>query len=198
MTLGDRLKAAGASPPKVWRPEPKVLLKPIAPPPLHGVVPRVLLGTEWWDIERRAAYQTTDYHCLACGIHCSQAKGKQWIEGHEVYRINYRKGRATYLRTVPLCHYCHNYVHQGRLRYLLAAKKVAQAKYRAIIQHGDKVLLDAHLKIRGENPGGFDLHSEAVAPWEKWRLVLNGTQFPPLYKTVNEWQYASKFGHIED
>jgi hypothetical protein len=164
-----------------WKCRPQVLLCANTAKPMHGVVPRVILGKEWWDREREAAYQSTNYHCVACGVHKNQAKEHRWLEGHEVYRVDYLKGRQTYIETVPLCYYCHSFIHSGRLRALLDKDEIEQEKYDAIISHGNLVLKEAGLKR-------MPLYTGKIAPWEKWRLVLFGVEYPPLFPNYEAWR----------
>ena len=119
MNLADKLKGrvipSGCPVPL----EPQLLLAPNVPKPLHGLAPRVILGQAWWDKTRRAAYKQTNYHCLACGVHKTRATYHAWLEGHEVYSVNYELGRAKYVRSVALCQFCHNSIHDGLLKALL-------------------------------------------------------------------------------
>jgi hypothetical protein len=185
MSLADRLRIAmGDMKPKpAWKQRPELLLLPNIPKPMHRVAPREILGSKWWNETRQAAYRSTSYHCLACGVYKMDALFRQWLEGHEVYEIDYVHGRMVYVETVPLCHCCHNYSHDGRLQALLGQGKVSQAKFVAIIQHGDGVLFRAGLRkvISYDGP---------CAEWKKWWLVLNGKQYPPHFKTFEQWKQA--------
>ena len=92
-----------------WKLRPEVLLCANTVKPMHGVVPRVILGKDWWDQTRLAAYRSTDNHCIACGVHKSDAKFHTWLDAHETYKINYATGRMKYVKAVPLCTACHNF-----------------------------------------------------------------------------------------
>ena len=179
MSFGKKLVIIRQRRPK-WTVQPRILLCPQVPKPLHGVAPRVVLGNKWWNTTRKEAYRSTNYHCLACGISKHNAAYRQWLEAHEFYEIDYLLGRAEYIHTVPLCHLCHNYIHCGRLQSLLDKRLIPQGKYVAVIQHGNRILLEAKLKKEAYN-GPF-------AEWEDWRMVINGREYPPLYKTPEEWE----------
>jgi hypothetical protein len=122
----------------------------------------------------------------------SQAKRHQWVEGHELYFTDYAAGRAIYLETVPLCHYCHNYIHDGRMIALVGKGEMAQGSYKAIINHGNKVLREAGLEKPTWHERDAELRKMAlegrVAPWSKWRLVLFGKLYKPLYATQEAWE----------
>ncbi len=179
MKLTDLLR--NAQPTKVsWVRRPEILLCLQTPKPLHEVCPRIILGKKWWDETRQKAYESTGYHCVACGVHKYLAQMHQWLEGHEVYKIDYRRGRMTYVETVPLCHFCHAYIHRGRLDALLSKDQISGALHDAIIGHGDSVLHVAKIKKK-------PLYSGTVADWHKWRLILEGKEYPPKYKSFEEW-----------
>lgn len=169
--------------PRDWTPRPEVLLLPNIPKPMHGMPPRVILGDKWWRKTRKEAYASTNFHCIACEVHKSKAKARQWLEGHELFETDYKRGRLTYIETVPLCHYCHNYIHDGRLKALLDRGEVHHAKYAAILRHGDEVLarngLSKPLQVVSE-----------IVKWEDWRLVLDGEEYPPVFATYLEWLAA--------
>jgi hypothetical protein len=184
-TLSERLKAVKPLPQCPLKLRPELLLSPNIPQPMHGMAPREILGRKWWDATRKAAYRATAFHCLACGVHKAAAEYHRWLEGHEVYSIDYVLGRMIYLETVSLCHFCHNSIHDGRLKVLLEKSEIHHAKYAAIIQHRDTVLARAGL-IRSVPYNG------PVADWSDWRLVLNEIEYPPLFKSFKAWQKAMK------
>jgi hypothetical protein len=179
MRLKDRLDELGYVPKPPFKRRPEILLNGQIPEPLYGLAPRVVLGAKWWDETRKVAYASTGYHCIACGVYKTDSKGPRWLEGHEVYVIDFYAGTMTYVETVPLCHYCHSYIHCGRLKWLLDEGKITHSTYAAIIQHGDRVLAQAGLR----KPGEIVLDG-ACAPWDDWCLVVNGKKYkPPRRKT---------------
>lgn len=179
-SLAERLKASLKDRPKLtFTLRPSILCCPNTPKPMHGVVPREILGPTWWKKTREAAFKSTGYHCHACGIHRSVAAYHTWLEGHEIYSADYLLGRWEYVETVGICHFCHNYIHDGRLKSLLDKGQVHFAKYAAILQHGDTILRDNRLE-RPRYAGEF-------ADWGDWRLILDGREYPPKFKTFEEW-----------
>ena len=167
----------------VWTPEPQTLLHPNIPKPLHGVAPRVIMGAAWWSKTRKKAYQSTRYHCIACRVHKTRAKSKRHLEAHECYNVDYLLGRMTYIKTVPLCNYCHSFIHSGRLAASMAEGTIHQAKYVAVIQHGQGVLRRAKLPMPEDYPGPF-------ADWEDWRLIFEDKEYPPKFKSFAQWKAA--------
>lgn len=178
--------------PKYWQRDESILLNPRIPEPLHGLVPRKLLGSTWWNNTRKSAYASTNFHCKACGVHKSQAKGPKHLEGHELYHIDFYEGRSTYLQTVPLCHYCHNFIHSGRLFMLHESGRMPRQKYLAILRHGDQVLANAGLRkqnIQQQNEHYLQLQMSGTSPpWNDWRLVLLGVEHRPLFSSVEEYR----------
>tara|TARA_R110002020_G_scaffold376130_2_gene587266 strand:+ start:722 stop:1405 length:684 start_codon:yes stop_codon:yes gene_type:complete len=178
-----------------WTLRPEILLCPNTPAPMHGVVPRNILGTKWWNATRKAAYALTNFHCHACGTFKSDVKGsRKHLEGHELYDVDYKAGTITYIETIALCPYCHQYIHDGRLFALMKKRIITQKKYTSVIQHGDAILHSAGLERltrvdRDKEIRAAVLKGE-VAEWSKWRLILRGNQYPPKYKTVEQWEKA--------
>lgn len=182
MSLADKVRGVAFNP---WVLMPQVLLSANTVKPMHGVVPRIILGPEWWEKTRTEAQKRTNWHCIACGIYKKIAHGGPWLEGHEQYKIDYANGRQTYTRTVPLCHYCHSYIHDGRLQELVKKGECTKEKYEEIMSHGNAVLKAAGL-VKKPNTG-------PVAPWGEWRLILFGKSYPPIYRDYEEW-YANFHG----
>lgn len=185
----------------VWQPDPTLLLHPNIPKPLHGVAPRVVLGANWWAREKRLVYKSTNYHCQACGVFKSDALLRQWLEAHEIYDIDYRLGRATYVKAVPLCHCCHNYIHDGRLQALLKQGLVSHYKYSVIMRHGDRVLSNAGLSkerhdVREAKIAQMDVCG-SVAAWSEWRMVVDGVEYPPKFPSFESWFIAMSKGFDE-
>ena len=175
-----------------FKPKPSLLLHNNIPTPMHGTAPRVVLGENWWNKTRRACYKKSHHHCQACGCHASDAKGRQWMECHEQYEINYTKGRMKYVGCVSLCHYCHSYLHDGRLIWLLQTGQIHQAKYCAILQHGDSVLAKAGLVRESKKIRDKKIHEQVIAPWGKWRLQIGRKLYPPLFATSAQYFAAQQ------
>lgn len=183
MTLASEI---ASNPPLKWKRRPQVLLCANIVKPLHGLAPRAILGKKWWDDTRHAAFRSTDFHCVACGVHRTRAEERQYLEGHEIYSVDYRRGRQTYVETVGLCHYCHNFIHDGRLAILASTGEVSEEKYRTILLHGTRVLGEARLVKHHLIP-------TKIAPWAEWRLVLFGKEYPPIHRTYEDW--FAVYGH---
>lgn len=150
-----------------WKKVPEILISPNIPRKLFRVNPRTILGQAWWNRTREEAYRSTNYHCKACGVHKLNGKFSNWLEGHELYDINYNEGVATYLHTVPLCTACHMYVHMGRLHWLMQTQKITHRRFKAVIVHGDSILSEVGLSRFDKITG-----NEEIA--ERWKLVMNG------------------------
>lgn len=189
-----RLKKLKLSKPKTipFTPNPSLLLHPNIPLPLHGTNPRTILGENWWNKERRATYKASSHHCQACGVHASEAKSRQWMEAHETYTINYKTGRMVYRGAVSLCHYCHAYLHGGRLIWLLETGQIHHAKYCSILQHGDRVLATAGLSRESKEIRDKKIHEQEIAPWGSWRLQIGRKLYPPKFKNYQQYWMAQQ------
>lgn len=191
-----------------FRPDPRILTQPNIPKPLHGVNPRTILGEGWWEIQKGIAKQRTGNRCEACGSGPGGLRGKPWLECHEAYDFDYKNGRVSFLHVSPLCHYCHNFIHSGRLT-MIAGKEKTWDEVRAILEHGFQTISawnkarPAGTKCLQAFPSAKELSYDAKArtfgvrasklpetstPWADWRLVIDGKEFPPIFKTFQEWR----------
>lgn len=159
---------------------PDLLLFGNIPKPMHGLNPRTIKGQEWWDIQRQAAYQRTNFHCLACGIHKSKAKWHQWLEAHEEYLIDYQKGRMQLLSINALCHSCHSFIHDKFLEQRWLKGEIGDRQYWDIQEHGTRLLKRHKLQ--------FIPPSYLAAKWQDWRMMIDGKEHPPLWKNEKEWR----------
>lgn len=137
--------------------DPSILLRPRVVKPLHHRAPRNILSEldeEWWNRTRKKVYAAQDYHCACCGVHQDHQGG--WVRGqldaHEIYDIDYKTGRVTLEFIAPLCKYCHNYCHYGRLFAQRDAGKIQDKTFYAIISHGNTVLDKAGLPQKNLDP----------------------------------------------
>lgn len=193
--------------------KPEVLTHPNIPKPLHGLSPRELKGQEWWDITRKQVYEEQEYRCIACGVHKSDAKYHKWIEAHESYHIDYRKGSMTVDSIIGLCHSCHNFIHCGRLQMIWHKKEITEAKYFDIMNHGFRVLkgsglspnatqansyLGSLVRAGRKVPEGLAQKAFAIAAleeipkiqqdWSKWHIVLDGKKYYSKFSSMQEWE----------
>lgn len=147
------------------------------------------MGKGWWDVERRRAYASTGYKCAACDTHKRDAHYHQWLEAHELYDIDYPKGRMTLKEIVPLCHCCHNYIHSGRMQALVDKGEMEEGKMNFILNRGNRLIEMAGLQ-KPDPP-------TVMAPWHKWRLVFSGKEHPPKFPSYEDWLdhfYPDQFG----
>lgn len=181
MSLRDKLNASVGKRKVAWALRPELLLCPQIPKPMHGMAPRTILGKDWWEKTRRAAFNSTNDHCVACGVHRYSAAWHQWLEGHELYDIDYLLGRMTYVETVPLCHSCHSFIHDGLLAVRLDMRQISRKQFDAIMKHGRALLKKAGLDKKAQE------HVDC-ADWKDWRLVLNGKEYAPKYDSFEKWK----------
>jgi hypothetical protein len=128
--------------------DPTILNEPTNPRPLSGLNPRTIKGKKWWDQKRTLAYIENNQCCWACGISRNDVLGEnKWLEAHEVFDIDYAKGRAELKKIVALCPYCHKYIHSSRLQTLVARGTEVGDYLEKIIRYGNSVLKKSGFKI---------------------------------------------------
>lgn len=169
-----------------WPPEkchPELLLHPQIPRPMSGLNPRSVMGDEWWQAERRAAIAASEDHCVACGVHAMFAKKHKWLEGHEKYEFHGKT--LTYQGCVPLCHYCHAYIHKGRLLQQVLAGRITPNDYGLVIKHGERV--------RSKTPRFVSYWPGCPSPdeadwWQGWKLVINDKVYESDITSEEIWR----------
>lgn len=189
---------------------PEVLTQPNVPKPLHGIAPRTIKGVTWWNKTRQEVYKTTDYHCAACGVSKADAKGHAWLEAHEYWDIDYVKGEAKIQSIIPLCHYCHNFIHSGRLSKIMGGEK-SESEVKEILAHGFNILAKNKLKCFpdtlefAENIGvdtqgvtAYDMPESDVA-WSDWKLIFEGQEYKSQFANMDEWKaHYDELNKVED
>jgi len=183
--------------------------------PLHGLSPRSVKGTDWWDTTRKGVYKSQDYRCIACGVHKTEAKYHNWIEAHESYTIDYGRCSMEIEGIIGLCHSCHNFIHCGRLKCLLSKGEISNSKFRDIMLHGFKVLKDAGLqpnatqvtsyidylnKYKIKVPRKLAINAQRIIneellnnktdfqkDWGKWYMVLEGFKYKSKFSSMAVW-----------
>lgn len=179
--------------------KPEILTHPNIPKPLHGISPRTIMGEEWWNKTRQEVYKKYDYHCIACGVSKFEAIDHKWLEAHEFWEINYKTGVCEIKSIEPLCHYCHNFIHSGRLKMIMGNEKTEE-EVTEIMEHGLKILSDNKLKCfpstlsfgvwLGCNTYNVSPYSipDIDIPWKKWKLVWNGKEYHSKFASFQEWK----------
>lgn len=161
----------------------ELIMHPQIPKPLHGVAPRKMMGRAWWDDVRHRCYRTSGRQCACCGVYFSQVEGYARPEAHEVYDIDYAKGRATFKEVVALCHWCHMSIHIGLVESLFHQGEMDFETYHKIQDHREhhvKLALEEGYTYPDRTPG------ERV-PWSDWRMVIDGQEFEPIFATYGDW-----------
>lgn len=173
--------------------DPSLLLCPRVPLPLHGRNPRSILteiDEDWWNRTRQKVYESQNRHCACCGVHQSEQLGwtRNQLDAHELYDINYQTGEMQLKAIAPLCKWCHNYIHFGRLTAQYEAGKIQEQTFHSIISHGNTILKKAGLPQKNLDASVDD--NKYQVPWENWHLTLTiegeAKEFYSLFKDENE------------
>ncbi|KKN62621.1 hypothetical protein LCGC14_0510320 [marine sediment metagenome] len=170
-------------------PDPSILLHPQIPKPLHLLNPRTILGDVWWNNARREAYWRHGYYCHACSVHGTEAAHQKGLEAHEMYDIDYITGRVEFIEVVALCHFCHNYIHQGRLDMILRKGEITAVFYLAVLRHGERILEKAGLPL-DLDAQLIDLLRDAgkMCDWGDYHLVIDGKSYGRRFESMEEWE----------
>lgn len=176
--------------------KPEILTHPNIPKPLHGISPRTIMGQRWWDNKRQEVYRSTEYHCIACGVHKTEARGPKWLEAHESFEIDYNTGICTIRSIEPLCHYCHNFIHSGRLFVNDTTNKFKID----VLNHGFDIIRKNDLKcfyitidiaVRlGIKIWGIKKYTPVISKgvrWQDWKIVFNDKEYRSKFKNYEEW-----------
>lgn len=175
-----------------------ILCQPHVPKPLHGLNPRTILGNEWWCKVRKKAQELNKYRCFSCGIHKSKAKLHKWLEGHEIWNIDYHTGRCEVIGIASLCHYCHNFIHTGRLHALIMNGDISIDLGIDILQHGFDLLKDKNIKVFEYTyymaiELGVDIYDIKFykvyddCEWSDYHMVLANKIYRSKFETYEEW-----------
>jgi len=185
--------------------KPEILTHPNIPKPLHGLSPRTIMGQKWWDNIRIQVYRKYEYHCIACGISKFLAKGHKWLEAHEYWNIDYMKGICEIKSIEPLCHYCHNFIHSGRLSMIIGKEKTIDETIQ-ILEHGFEIIhnnklkcfpstleLGYFLKCNTYDVDSYILPDDNIL-WSDWKLIWDGKEYYSKFASFEEWRkfYANK------
>lgn len=179
--------------------KPEILTHPHIPKPLHGVAPREIMGVSWWNKERQKVYASTNFHCVACGVAKAEAKKHKWLEAHEFWNIDYATGTCVITSIEPLCHYCHNFIHTGRLSMIMGSEKSKQ-EVKEILEHGLQILsknklecfpftLDFAKSLGCKTYGvkAYSLPEEDNVEWGEWKLLWEGNEYKSKFATYEDW-----------
>jgi hypothetical protein len=167
--------------PKFKRPE--LLFHPPIPMPLHGVNPRSIMGKYEWDKLRREVYDINNDCCWACGVHRSEAQPSPWLEAHELYDIDYKKGRMRLREIVALCPLCHKYVHLRRLAALVEQRKRQPKTYQRVKAHGDALVAKYKPKPWWNVKKATKAMEKSKKKWRDWYLEYGGKRYYSRFMT---------------
>ena len=164
--------------------KPELLRHPNIPKPLHGMNPRTIMKTKWWNEKRREAYARNNYHCTTCGAyHEFDVDRKVFVDiplhAHEYYRIDYDNCSAELVYIFALCPICHDYIHSGRMNAMYEKGVLDEADCWLIRSQGERVL--------GEVIDNVDKR-DYTEDWNKWHLIIDGKKYFSKFKSIEEWR----------
>ena len=164
---------------------PELLLTGERPIVFQGLNPRGIMGQKKWGEVRRKVYASTDYHCLSCGAYRPyDLEANRFIDeplhAHELYIIDWKNKRMFLGDIVPLCIYCHNYIHQhGMVIRYEKGQNTIQDCWESI---------DQGLRVCGEQINNINAVKTFKNEWNKWVFIHEGKEYRSKYKSYNEWK----------
>ena len=207
---------------KIAPPKPYAISKPNVPEPLHQVAPRNFMTAKEWKeirdkVKKECRAEDGELRCQACGNYVPHVKGN-YIECHELYKINYKKYTATFKEFVGLCSTCHKFIHSGFLRRLWKEGGITEERYINVLQSGiglaktyDLAVNELTLKAAEEmyiNTDGVRklkaISIEALPTkernkqWGNWKMLYYGETYPPKYTKYSLWKTAMGIEHSLD
>ena len=111
-----------------------------------------------------------------------------------------------------MCHYCHQFIHDGRLFILLQKGEISEQYYLSILAHGNSLLKDwlglktPFVKRPFQQNEPFCFHpnwltvpklkplewkfnpSLPEAKWENYHLIFEGKRYERKHPTFQDWQ----------
>src|SRR5690606_21367531 len=109
------------------------------------------------------------------------------------------KGRVEIESLQPLCHYCHNFIHSGRLSMIIGGEKTEEEVIE-ILEHGFKILSENRLRAfpftlqlaESLDANSYGVEAYELPPssieWQDWRLIWDGVEYLPKYATYKQWK----------
>lgn len=186
----------------------------------EGCQPRTILRPKDWNSMRKKCYENAEFKCQICGAEVGKDIEKRQLHAHEVMAIDWEHGTSTFLGCVATCLLDHlSAIHNGRAitlysknsplitkEFLLeGAEKAFSLIHAYNEEHNTDVRLYStyieylkHDELREPmleliKRYGVKFYSEdpkKMAKWSKWRLILDGKEYPTPYKNEKEWKKA--------
>ncbi len=165
---------------------PELLLHPPIPVPLWGVNPRTIVGQTRWNEMRREVFEKNNDCCWACGVHQEKAKPTPWLEAHELYDINYKKGEMKRKEIVGLCGYCHSFIHKRRLATIVDQGSGKPEHLEAVLMHGTKITTKHKPKAWWNVNKQTKQMVQSRVKWREWYLLYDGNKHYSRFKNKTD------------
>jgi hypothetical protein len=114
------------------------------------------------------------------------------LEAHECYNIDFDLHEYRLTEIVPLCHFCHNSIHSGRLQILHRNGEVSDAYIDAITKHVKEIMPDIFQR-KGRMMydlcnGDADCREvETNGTWRMRHLNIDGKLFFTQFPSYEAW-----------
>lgn len=185
-----------------------------------GMQPRTLFGTSAWNKIRKQCYANADYHCEICGKDCSDSimhAHEVYDIDYRKHTATFKRvvalcplchvkgihsGRALTLYKKGVSYMTGDKLLEGaenafKLIYewnKSHPKKRPLLAFETFIDYAKQPMLETEMRRLIKK---YDMHFYRVSEkawsrknWSDWRLIVDGVEYPTVYKDREEWEEA--------
>lgn len=195
----------------------KILTMPNVPYPTHNLAPRTVLGRKVWDEMRRKCYDDAGHRCEVCGAEGVVHAHELYDIDYENQTVTFNRcvclcplchlrcihtGRALtlYKKNSPLmtrsallegAEHCfklihdYNSVHRSSEPLRVFSAWLDYAKQPELTETMEDLFKKYEVKFYKVQQKWYDSKH-----WRKWKLIIEGKEYPTPYASVEEWQKA--------
>lgn len=195
----------------------KILTMPNVPYPTHNLAPRTVLGRKVWDEMRRKCYDDAGHRCEVCGAEGVVHAHELYDIDYENQTVTFNRcvclcplchlrcihtGRALtlYKKNSPLmtrsallegAEHCfklihdYNSVHRSSEPLRVFSAWLDYAKQPELTETMEDLFKKYEVKFYKVQQKWYDSKH-----WRKWKLIIDGKEYPTPYASVEEWQKA--------
>ncbi len=144
------------------------------------------MGQRRWNEVRREVFNKNNDCCWACGVHQEKAKPKPWLAAHELYNVEYLKGRMALREIVGLCGLCHDFVHKRRLATLADNGQASSEYLNKVLMHGTKITTKHNPRPWWNVNKQVEGMALSRVKWRGWYLEHEGRKHYSRFKDKTE------------
>lgn len=152
--------------------KPSIIFQPF-PKALTGRTPRSIMGSKWWNKEKKNAILDNNYCCHACGVNVNDAEIHKRLEAFPIYEKILGATGIEYKGCAALCHLC----------YCSANYKTSAALFNKGFMSADKFdLIWTHRNLMFVKSGFIESEVFPIKNWNEWFLKIEGQVYFSKFK----------------